>query len=989
MPRPLPLAIALLTACGPTPAGPGSTTEPSTSDITTTEPATTTADPTTGPTATTADTTTTAGPTTTESTTTESQDFVPRPDTGNLPFQCDVFKQDCDPGQKCTAWRRRAAAAPWNATKCVDVTGDGAPGDPCTATGGGVSGIDDCALGVMCWDVDEDNHGTCIALCYRHPGRPVCPLNSTCAVSPAKASSTSAFPSCDPLIQDCPGRRSLHPEPTANSSLRPRRLGRNGRRSTTPANSPTPATRASSASNTFRRLERLRPSKVLPGCCQPFCKFPDSPCPNPDQECLQWYDPMAWRSPRATKTSAICGHPGVTTMRNLHTLHSRCLLACGPTNAPPLEATTERSDTSSTTEAPPRPRPPPPAETADHHHPRPDHPRSSPPSTTTSTPTTTERRTPSSSSPTANATGQHIQCDVFEQDCDPGQKCIPWAEGWRRRLERHQMCRHHRRRRPRRTLHHRRRRRQPASTIAPWAVPCAGTSTPRTVTASASGPVHRQPRRSRYVPRRPSCLLAISKAILNLCLPDCDPLLQDCPGDNLCIPTGDKFTCVLDASGEMGAGQRPLRIRQRLRQGPRLPQHRQRLDRLRSKLLRAAASPSANSRASPCPNPDQQCLQWLDPMRLRDPSLATEDIGVCAHPGVTAMRPITKASTSSQPPPCSPAARPRPAPRRPPPPNSSRAPATPPSPSALVDRPPPPRRRPEPPPPSPTTAQTRPPVNHHTTTTGNAQDFILKPDGAAPLRASIECDIFAQDCDPGQKCAPWAEGGGPVLERHQMRRHHRRRRPGRPLHRPRAAASCRHRRLRPRRRCAGTSTPSNQGTCVAMCTGTPRRTGMCPPQEIECLYHRRRQSSTSASPDCDPLLQDCGATTSASPAGRRISSVSSTPPATMGIGQRPLRIRQRLRQGPRLPRHRQRLERLRSMAPRAAASPSASSPGSPCPNPDQECLPWFDPMMQVPPGYEDVGFCGIPEADILARFSSPRYVMRIQLARSHPPKHSW
>jgi len=43
--------------------------------------------------------------------------------------------------------------------------------------------------------------------------------------------------------------------------------------------------------------------------------------------------------------------------------------------------------------------------------------------------------------------------------------------------------------------------------------------------------------------------------VLTLCLPFCDPLLQDCPGDDLCIPNpqdNQAFLCVLDASGAGG-----------------------------------------------------------------------------------------------------------------------------------------------------------------------------------------------------------------------------------------------------------------------------------------------------------------------------------------------------------------------------------------------------------------------------------------------------
>jgi hypothetical protein len=37
-----------------------------------------------------------------------------------------------------------------------------------------------------------------------------------------------------------------------------------------------------------------------------------------------------------------------------------------------------------------------------------------------------------------------------------------------------------------------------------------------------------------------------------LCLPACDPLLQDCAAGQACYGIQDVFTCVPDASGEMG-----------------------------------------------------------------------------------------------------------------------------------------------------------------------------------------------------------------------------------------------------------------------------------------------------------------------------------------------------------------------------------------------------------------------------------------------------
>ncbi len=43
-----------------------------------------------------------------------------------------------------------------------------------------------------------------------------------------------------------------------------------------------------------------------------------------------------------------------------------------------------------------------------------------------------------------------------------------------------------------------------------------------------------------------------SEGSVNICLPACDALLQDCPGGDLCLPIDDTFVCVLDASGDEG-----------------------------------------------------------------------------------------------------------------------------------------------------------------------------------------------------------------------------------------------------------------------------------------------------------------------------------------------------------------------------------------------------------------------------------------------------
>jgi len=52
-----------------------------------------------------------------------------------------------------------------------------------------------------------------------------------------------------------------------------------------------------------------------------------------------------------------------------------------------------------------------------------------------------------------------------------------------------------------------------------------------------------------------SCVI-VNEGILNLCLPDCHPLLQDCPIDTEgCYPAPSGFACAPDVSGGVGAGE--------------------------------------------------------------------------------------------------------------------------------------------------------------------------------------------------------------------------------------------------------------------------------------------------------------------------------------------------------------------------------------------------------------------------------------------------
>jgi hypothetical protein len=277
------LPLFALLACGPL-APPLETTTANSSDTgATTEPgpSPTTATPEPATTTTTLDPTT-LDPTTGVPTTTAENPFIIKPDGG--PIECDVFAQDCDPGQKCTAWAEGGGGA-WNATKCVDITGDGAPGEPCMTMGGGVTGIDDCGLGVMCWDISAENQGICVALCTGTEASPICPAKFYCAIS---GPLNLCLPTCDPLLQDCPNDELCIPTSDKFICV----LDASGEMGA--LNDPCEFANACDKGlvclNTASASAACQ--QAFQGCCQPFCNFPDSPCPNPDQECLQWFDPM-------------------------------------------------------------------------------------------------------------------------------------------------------------------------------------------------------------------------------------------------------------------------------------------------------------------------------------------------------------------------------------------------------------------------------------------------------------------------------------------------------------------------------------------------------------------------------------------------------------------------------------------------------------------------------------------------------------------------
>lgn len=201
---------------------------------------------------------------------------------------CDVWLQDCPAGDKCMPFA--AFGGSWDDFMCSEVAAaPGQPGDPCTAVGAGTSGIDDCELGSMCWDIDEvTNIGTCVQQCDGCPEEPSCDDPATTCVVSNGGVLNLCLPGCDPLLQACGPGEACYPvsgtfacAPDASGAL-----GEYG--------DPCEFINACDAG-----LACIGPAGVPDcpsaiGCCTEFCDLSDpagdAQCMGIDQVCVGWFE---------------------------------------------------------------------------------------------------------------------------------------------------------------------------------------------------------------------------------------------------------------------------------------------------------------------------------------------------------------------------------------------------------------------------------------------------------------------------------------------------------------------------------------------------------------------------------------------------------------------------------------------------------------------------------------------------------------------------
>lgn len=204
---------------------------------------------------------------------------------------CDVFAQDCPDGEKCMPWADDGGGS-WNSTTCSPVVRNpNQRGDECAVEGSGVSGIDDCDVGLMCYNVQaETNTGTCFELCGGSPAAPTCD-EGLCAVY-NDGNLPLCLQDCDPLLQDCGAGQLCLASPSVNGFVcildaLPASMGDYG----------APCTYVNDCDpGYFCGVPEIVAGCLNPsGCCAEFCDVslpdPSSQCTGQPQgeECQPWY----------------------------------------------------------------------------------------------------------------------------------------------------------------------------------------------------------------------------------------------------------------------------------------------------------------------------------------------------------------------------------------------------------------------------------------------------------------------------------------------------------------------------------------------------------------------------------------------------------------------------------------------------------------------------------------------------------------------------
>ena len=260
-------------------------------------------DPTTGGQA--ASTSTTGPAPTTEAPTSGSSTSE---DTGAIGGMCDVYKQDCPAGQKCTGYGPPQTFIPVG-IKCVpEIENPKAFDEPCTVGPDGL-GDDNCVIGSVCLDLDYDGNGFCLPYCTGNKDMPLCESNKTCVKLFFGFDFGNCFDKCDPLIQNCKDGDGCYMDATTvgNSGFVCLPVAQEGMGKVFGDDCFGWSTCEPGYGCVF---EQYVPGCDKGLCCTPWCDTTEmDPCAKFDatMECIPWYNGVT--PPPGLENVGICGIP--------------------------------------------------------------------------------------------------------------------------------------------------------------------------------------------------------------------------------------------------------------------------------------------------------------------------------------------------------------------------------------------------------------------------------------------------------------------------------------------------------------------------------------------------------------------------------------------------------------------------------------------------------------------------------------------------------
>lgn len=288
-----------MTACGPTPGDSSETGTASTTSTATPDPTTGT-DPT-GPGNTVeacgivgcATTTTGPEPTSEPANTVEACGIVGCDTTvattvatsGDIPEHCPGYQQldpACPDGFKCTI------DGGISQTQCAPIMPNPKGlGEPCTVTGDAQSGIDDCGLAMLCWNVDDQGHGTCIGLCNEDNGEFTCqdPAATCTGLTCQSCAVSLCLAACNPLLHQCAEGEVCIPDNNTFLCV-PDASGTGGQVHGA-------CEFVNACDDGLACVDAVKAASEcddqVQGCCEPYCDLDQPDCPAMGQTCTPWF----------------------------------------------------------------------------------------------------------------------------------------------------------------------------------------------------------------------------------------------------------------------------------------------------------------------------------------------------------------------------------------------------------------------------------------------------------------------------------------------------------------------------------------------------------------------------------------------------------------------------------------------------------------------------------------------------------------------------